>query len=187
MSWTAIVPFNFGRACKTRLAEVLDEAARAAMALRMAEHVVAQLRAVPQIGRIVMVAPERPPLTIDIWQQDEGRGLNAELAAARAAHAPDEVLIIHADLPFVQAADIVALLDAARTSGAAMAPDRAGTGTNAIALADGRAFAPAFGADSQARHRAALPDAAIVARPGLGFDIDQPECLDLARQMGMDY
>ena len=187
MSWTAIIPFNFGRACKTRLADELDEAERAALALKMAEHGVAQLRAVPQIGRVVMVAPEQPPLDIDHWQQDEGRGLNAELAAARAAHAPGEVLIIHADLPFLQGGDIAALLDAAHTSGAAMAPDRAGTGTNAIALADGRAFVPAFGVDSQARHRAALPDAAIVERTGLGFDIDQPECLDLARQMGMEY
>lgn len=177
MNWTAIVPVNYGRDCKTRLAAHLSPAERRDLVAIMARHVLRQLSGVPTVGRIAVLSPERPPFAPEQWIADGGRGLNAELAGARALFAGTATLFIHADLPLLGTADIAALLDAATRCGAAIAPDLAGTGTNAIALADNRTFSPMFGPDSFARHKAAMPDAAIVTTEGLGFDIDEPEAM----------
>ncbi len=65
----------------------------------------------------------------------------------------------------------------------AIAPDRLGTGTNGLALAPPGVIGFRFGTGSFAAHRAEAQAAgvepAIVARPGLAFDLDTPE--DLAR------
>jgi 2-phospho-L-lactate guanylyltransferase len=178
MSWTAIVPLNYGRDCKTRLASLLSPAERSALVEAMARHVLEELSAIPAIGQVALLSPERPPFAGDSWIADGGRGLNAELADARARFPGSATLFIHADLPLLAAADVMALLAAAGEKGAAIAPDLAGTGTNALAIADDRAaFAPAFGPGSFAAHRAALPGAAIVTTEGLGLDVDEPESL----------
>jgi 2-phospho-L-lactate guanylyltransferase len=177
MSWTAIVPLNYGRDCKTRLASLLSPAERSALVEAMARHVLEELSAVPAVGQIALLSPERPPFAGDSWIADGGRGLNAELADARARFPGSATLFIHADLPLLAAADVMALLAAADEMGVAIAPDVAGTGTNALAIADDRAFIPAFGPGSFAAHRALLPGAAIVTTEGLGFDVDEPESL----------
>jgi 2-phospho-L-lactate guanylyltransferase len=177
MSWTAIVPLNYGRDCKTRLASLLSPTERAALVEAMARHVLEELSAVPAIGQVALLSPERPPFAGDSWIADGGRGLNAELGDARARFPGSATLFIHADLPLLAAADVMALLAAAGEKGVAIAPDLAGTGTNALAIADDRAFTPAFGPGSFAAHRAALPGAAIVTTEGLGLDVDEPESL----------
>jgi 2-phospho-L-lactate guanylyltransferase len=184
MRWTAIVPFNYGRPCKTRLAPLLSEEERATLALTMARHVVAVLAVTPGIAKIRVIAPRDPNLPPALWIADEERGLNAELAAARAAAAPHPTLFIHADLPLVSSADLRVLLDGAEAQGAAIAPDTEGMGTNAIALADNRSFAPAFGIDSFHAHRHLLPDAGLVERDGLSCDIDDAASLRLALAHG---
>jgi 2-phospho-L-lactate guanylyltransferase len=176
MSWTASVPLNYGRDCKTRLASILSPAQRTALVEAMARHVLNQLSTVPAIGQVALLSPERPPFAGDSWIADGGRGLNVELADARTRYSGG-TLFIHADLPLLAAADVTTLLDAANEKGVAIAPDLAGTGTNALAIADGRAFTPAFGPGSFAAHRAILPGAAIVTTEGLGFDVDEPESL----------
>ena len=69
----------------------------------------------------------------------------------------------------------------------AIAPDKAGTGTNGLCLRPPDAIAFAFGSGSFARHTAradaaALP-LAVVREPGLEFDLDTPQ--DLARWLEM--
>lgn len=185
MSWTVIVPVNYGRDCKTRLSRHLSPAERVELVATMARHVLDTLSRVPAIGTLALLSPERPPFAPDAWVRDHGRGLNAELADARDQLPGPATLFIHADLPLLGAGDITALLDAAEQSGAAIAPDLAGTGTNALAIADGRPFSPAFGPGSLGAHKAALPGAAIVAREGLGFDVDEPESLQDAIARGL--
>jgi 2-phospho-L-lactate guanylyltransferase len=63
----------------------------------------------------------------------------------------------------------------------AIAPDRAGTGTNGLALRPPDAIPFHFGAGSRAAHAAAAEAAnvplTVVERPGLAFDLDTPEDL----------
>ena len=65
----------------------------------------------------------------------------------------------------------------------AIAPDRAGTGTNGLALRPPDAIALRFGVGSFEAHRAEAEGAGVplaeVHRPGLAFDLDTPA--DLAR------
>lgn len=184
MTFTAIIPLNHGRPRKTRLSAILSEAERDALAMAMAHQVVEALAASSSVTALHLLSPLDPAIPGTRWIADGGTGLNAELAAARAALGEAPILFIHADLPLLEADDIEALLAAARENGVAIAPDAAGIGTNALAIADGRSLAPAFGHDSFARHRVLLPGAMPVERPGLRHDVDDPDSLAAAMALG---
>lgn len=172
MTWTAIVPLKAAAQRKTRLSGTLDSTAQAALAERMAAHVIGTLAGVPAIAAIRLLSPSPGTLPGTVWEPDRGAGLNAELDRVCASLRGARVLILHADLPLVTGEDIAALIAAADAAGAAIAPDRHGTGTNALALRDAAPAGFAFGADSFARHLRLLPGAAAVRRDGLALDID---------------
>jgi 2-phospho-L-lactate guanylyltransferase len=93
--------------------------------------------------------------------------------------------VLHSDLPLLAAADVTRLIDSAERGGLAIAPDRHGSGTNAIAIADQRPFDFAFGADSYRLHRRQAGSGwRLVAAPGLAIDIDTPGDLALATARG---
>lgn len=172
MNWTAIVPLKLGVERKSRLAGRLSQPEREQLADRVAQHVLDTLAHVPAISHVVVLAPR--PFGDAEWRKDEGRGLNAELSAARAAIA-GPLLVIHGDLPLLAVQDVDALLAAAPATGIAIAPDRHGGGTNAVALVDARPFEFAFGPSSRDLH---APGAAEMVRPGLSHDLDTPDDLD---------
>jgi 2-phospho-L-lactate guanylyltransferase len=178
MTWRAIVPLKAAGARKTRLAARLSAAERDRLCLEMFAHVIATLAACPLIGGIDVLSPVRPDGWEGAWLRDGGRGLNAELAGARARLGGSRILVVHADLPWLAGADIAALVEAAEARGAALAPDRHDQGTNAIALRDDAAFDFRFGPGSLRLHRARLADYAIVRRDGLARDVDTPEDLE---------
>lgn len=186
MSWTALIPFKPGGGHKSRLSVRLSAEERARLARRMLDHVASVLSGSPRIGQVILLAGTPPPGWTGGWIADQGRGLNAELEAARNALDARRLLVIHADLPGLMPDDISILLAAAEGCGAAIAPDRHGMGTNALALASGTSIAFAFGPGSFARHRAQLSDTvAVIARPGLTEDIDEPADLDAAIAAGL--
>lgn len=174
--WTALVPIRPAPARKTRLA-ALDNSARLDLTERMLDHVIAVAAAHPAIDRVVLLA-EAARAGSD-WIADGHRGLNGECEAARAKLGGN-LLILHADLALLAADDITALLALAQTHGAAIAADRHGTGTNAVALTAGHPFAFRFGPGSRALHEAQLPPGAVLTRPGLAIDIDTPDDLGFA-------
>jgi 2-phospho-L-lactate guanylyltransferase len=182
--WTAIIPFNFGRPRKTRLSAILTETERDGLAMAMAQRVVAALRTSPSVSAIRLLSPVDPVLPGTAWVEDRARGLNGELMAARDALAYVPALLIHADLPLLTGEDVEALLAAAGPTGAAIAPDMARLGTNALALAGGRTVTLAFGENSLALHRAGLPDAPLVERRGLTCDVDDEASLRAALDAG---
>jgi 2-phospho-L-lactate guanylyltransferase len=183
MLWRAVVPLKLADR-KTRLAGRFDEAQRSALAEDMAAHVVSQIAASTRVRRISVLSPRRDRSLACGWIEDLGRGLNAELDAARDVEEGAPLFVMFADLPLVSVADVEALLEAAERNGAAIAPDRHGQGTNALALADGAAFRFAFGTDSFGRHRDALPHSAIVRTAGLGLDVDTPADWEEALALG---
>lgn len=176
--WTALVPLRSGGKSKTRLASKLTEHGRSALVHDMARHVIDVLGRCKQIDHIVLLSPERPDWWKGHWALDQGRGLNAELTAWRDASS-GPFCIIHADLPLIDEADVRALLDRAEKFGSSLATDRAGTGSNAIAVAHGQRIAFQFGPGSRARHEVLLPAGAVISRPGLATDIDHPADLAL--------
>ncbi|WP_068070554.1 2-phospho-L-lactate guanylyltransferase [Novosphingobium lentum] len=182
MNWTAVVPLKAAGTRKTRLTGALHDDAHAALTVDMARHVIATLATVAAIGsiRVLSPAPEAMPGTD--WEPDRGEGLNAELDRVCQALEGQRLLIIHADLPLLSAGDVDALIAAAEADGAAIAPDRHGQGTNALALRAAARIGLAFGPDSFARHLQRLPGAATVRREGLALDIDTADDIAAARR-----
>jgi 2-phospho-L-lactate guanylyltransferase len=185
-----IVPHRGLAAAKTRLAPVLDDSEREALARRLLERVLAVAHAA--CGDVVVITPSDAlgPLVTAAGARlahQIGMGLNVGLEQARReslADGIDTLIVLHGDLPNLAADDIAALLEAVPASGGvAIAPDRAGGGTNGLALRPPGAIAFRFGVGSLAAHRAAAEAAGVplveVHRPGLAFDLDTPA--DLAR------
>jgi 2-phospho-L-lactate guanylyltransferase len=116
-------------------------------------------------------------------------GLNEGLEQARFDALADDIrtlIVLHGDLPNLQADDVGVLLDALPADGSpgvAIAPDRAGTGTNALVLRPPGVIQFRFGVGSFAKHVEGVEGAGVplvaVNRSGLAFDLDTPE--DLAR------
>jgi len=185
-----IVPHRGLAAAKTRLAPVLDDAEREALATRLLDRVLRVAR--QACADVVVITPSAAlePLVTAAGARlavQHGMGLNAGLRQARAEALADGVetlVVLHGDLPNLAAAEIDALLEAVQPDGGvAIAPDRAGIGTNGLALRPPDAIGFHFGPGSFAAHRseaerAGLP-LTVVERPGLAFDLDTPA--DLAR------
>jgi 2-phospho-L-lactate/phosphoenolpyruvate guanylyltransferase len=182
MSWTAIVPVKPPGLGKTRLSDILDSDERTRLGGELLDCLLRVLREVTDIAEIILLCGAPPGGWAGAWVADRGNGLNAELERA-ARSVSGRLLVIHADLPSLDSADVSTLLDAA-SGGTAIAPDRHLSGTNAVAFADARQAHFAFGPDSFQAHRLALPDAAIVHRPGLSHDLDTSD--DLAALMDLN-
>jgi 2-phospho-L-lactate/phosphoenolpyruvate guanylyltransferase len=184
MDWTAVVPLKQTDETKSRLGAVLQAGARADLVETMVRHVLTILGQEPEVRRIVLLSPVRPPWWSGVWEDDGAAPLNDALDRWRRSHGKVPLLVIHGDLPYLTREDIAALLAVAARAGAAMATDVHGTGTNAIALADDRDFEFRFGPGSRAVH-AAAGKIACVERPGLARDIDLPADLAALIEAGV--
>lgn len=182
--WRALVPIKQGGGGKSRLAALLSPQQRDGLSLRMALHVVAQLEQCSALAEVAILAARLPKWWQGSWIEDRGQGLNPEIAAWRISCGSDPVLIIHADLPLLEAADVTRLLKVAAAEGIALATDRAGLGSNALAIADGRPFDFRFGPDSRRLHSLQAPAMPVIEAIGLSADLDTPEDLAFVRQQG---
>lgn len=192
MTCWLIIPVKPADQAKSRLAEVLGHDQRAALAEAMLCHVMAAARAANGLDHVTLIGPSRLGLPNDVpLLPDPGCGLNPAMQSAldhaMNAHAT-RMVILFADLPRVTAGEIEQLA-AAPAGTLAIAPDRHGTGTNALSLPlpAARGFTFAFGPDSFALHlaesaRHTLPVLEI-RRPGLANDIDVPEDLGDAAEL----
>jgi 2-phospho-L-lactate guanylyltransferase len=187
-----IVPHRGLEQAKTRLATSLSPEERVFLASQLLQRVLMVAREVTD--DVVVISPSRPlreivePSGARLAVQ-RGMGLNEGLEQARFDAVADDIgtmIILHGDLPNLQAADVHALTGALPSDGSpgvAIAPDRAGTGTNALVLRPPGLIGFRFGPGSFARHLAEVDAAGVplvaVNRAGLAFDLDTPE--DLAR------
>jgi 2-phospho-L-lactate guanylyltransferase len=185
-----IVPHRGLEAAKTRLAPVLDPQERVELARTLLERVLGVARTALDDVVVISPAASLAPIVEEAGARlvvQRGLGLNEGLQQAREEALADGVgllAVLHGDLPNLTAADVRALIEAVPgVRGVAIAPDRAGSGTNGLAMRPPDAVAFRFGTGSFELHRAdaaerAVP-VALVERPGLAFDLDTPA--DLAR------
>jgi len=164
----AVIPAKIPWRAKTRLTPVLGPDERAALARELLRRTVAAAGACPALEGVIVVsaAPELRLLARELGAHayadpDPRPGdrdtLNAAVAlGARraAAYGAAAVLILPADLPLLTPSVITRFLDEASDAAVALAPDRAGDGTNALLLRPPLALPPAFGPASYARHQA---------------------------------
>lgn len=180
----AAVPVKEPLRAKSRLAGVVPD--RAAFAMGMLHRVLDALSATGGLAEIAVVSPDPAVLTYAASRgltavAQHGAGLNqaCDLAAAWArSQKADGLLLAHGDLPWLEPADVAAMVALLRPGTVVLAPDRRGRGTNALLVspADGIPFA--FGADSFRAHqdaarRSGLAVATYRSR-GTEHDVDLP-------------
>jgi 2-phospho-L-lactate guanylyltransferase len=177
-----VIPVKPLRDSKTRLAGTLDPLRRRALVrflLGRTLRIVRQSRAAS--GCLVI---SRDPEVLQLARRagaaslrETRPGLNAALKQA-ASRLRGTMLVLPVDLPLLDRLALAALLQPGPGRVAAIAPDRAGRGTNALLLQPPGLIECRFGADSFARHLDALRAAGvaprIVKRRELGLDIDTP-------------
>ncbi|MGZ8474729.1 MAG: 2-phospho-L-lactate guanylyltransferase [Candidatus Limnocylindria bacterium] len=195
MTQRIIVPHRGLEAAKTRLAPSLSPEDREALARQLLERVLSVAREANE--DVVVISPSRElasvvdPTGARLIVQ-RGMGLNAGLEQARFDALVDDIdtlAILHGDLPNIHPADVEALVAALPQGrpGVAIAPDRAGTGTNGLALRPPDVIGFRFGTGSFSAHLAEAERAGVpviaVNRPGISFDLDTPE--DLSRWLNL--
>lgn len=185
-----VIPAKAPVAAKGRLSKALaaDDRGRLATAmLRAAIEAASEAIGADHVA-VVGAAPGDIDPAIFVIAEPDG-GLNAALRHARdvvAGMGASRIVSLAADLPQVSADDVRALLDLP-AGHAGIAPDRHGTGTNALSLPlpGALAYTYNYGTGSCERHlaeamRIGLPMHRI-ERPGLARDVDEPGDLVDAR------
>jgi 2-phospho-L-lactate guanylyltransferase len=189
MATAVLIPVKAFVLAKKRLAEVLDDAARAELARAMATVVVGAAGDLP----VSIVCDDA---AVRAWAAERGLdviwtpelGLNGAVEAGvghLAQQGIDRVIVAHADLPLATDLTWVAAFD-----GVTLVPDRHADGTNVLSVPSTAGFRFAYGAGSCANHRAeaerlGLP-LRVVPDARLGWDVDRPEDLALPTDLDLD-
>jgi 2-phospho-L-lactate/phosphoenolpyruvate guanylyltransferase len=184
----AILPVKSFGAAKQRLGSLLGSGSRNALAQAMFQDVLASLRKVEGIERIVIVASE-PTVEFAADEQvvvleDEVQDGQSPAAVAGIRWAVgsgfERVLLVPGDTPLLAPGELDALL-ADFSEQVVIVPDRHGTGTNGLLLQPPEVIEPSFGPDSLPRHVAAAEAAGVTHRvervPSLVFDVDTSDDL----------
>jgi 2-phospho-L-lactate guanylyltransferase len=196
MTLWAIVPVKPLRRGKSRLAGTLSEDERTELNRSLLQNTLKTFADLKEVEEVLVIS--RDPQALAIARQHGARTvredgqpeLNTALRRATViaqVYATRGVLILPADLPLVTRDDVLALIErAGEPPAVVIAPDRHGTGTNALLISPVGLIEYDFGENSFQRHcQRALEAGArleIVNLPTLGLDLDLPEDLELVRR-----
>lgn len=196
MSLWAIVPVKPLKNAKSRLSTVLSPAQRYELAVAMFRHVLSVVTSVPEVSGVLVISRDTKALAIaremraKTIQESAISDLNPALMRATMivkSWRVDGVLILPADLPFVHADDIQALIELGKNRSIVIATDHNGDGTNALLARPPGLIQFDYGPGSYQRHIASAERAGIEVMTyhsdRLASDIDVPEDLDLYRRI----
>jgi 2-phospho-L-lactate guanylyltransferase len=185
----AIIPVKPLHDSKRRLAHILSADERAELIHRFLRHTLTVLNQSAAIDRILVISSDEQVLATtrlhgaDVLVETAVHGLNpavthaAQFAAAAGATA---ILILPADLPFIEREDVAIMVREKRYGrNLVICSDDKGYGTNALLISPPHGFTFHYGANSfqhhlhEANQRGLDPQ--IVHAPGLKFDLDTEE------------
>ena len=196
MTLWAIVPVKPLRRGKSRLAGILSEEERTELNRSLLQNTLKTFANLREVEEVLVIS--RDPQALAIARQygartvrEDGQPeLNTALKRATVVaqvYATRGVLVLPADLPLVTREDVLTLIErAGEPPSVVIAPDRHGTGTNALLISPTGLIEYDFGENSFERHCQQARDAGarleIVNLPTLGLDLDLPEDLELVRK-----
>ena len=196
MTLWAIVPVKPLRRGKSRLAGTLSEDERTELNRALLQNTLKTFSDLREVEEVLVISRDPQALAIArhhgarTVREDGQPELNTALKRATViaqVYATRGVLILPADLPLVTREDVLTLIERAGDPPAVViAPDRHGTGTNALLISPAGLIEYDFGENSFQRHcqrtREAGARLEIVDLPTLGLDLDLPEDLELVRK-----
>lgn len=198
----ALLPLKDLVAAKTRLSGILSASERRGLMQAMAQDVLAVLSNHPGLSAVTLVSDDpgasllAANYAIEHLPEQElaAEGLNAVLAAACERISPQaetQILVLHADLPFLQGHEIQLALERQQQSGGlVIGTDCEQRGTNLLLFAANERPLFHFGVDSCAKHQdwarqAGLP-AQVLQTSGVARDVDQPRDVLMLLQASLD-
>lgn len=182
---TALIPLKARSECKSRLAGKLDADQRKALVHKMLGDIIDILSVIPRINRIVIVSPESEGLPEDVdYIRDSGEGLNNSLLYAAEKlyrEGCQQLLILPADLAYLESTDVEQLIAASDNHDLVIAPS-CDNGTNALLFSAKKPITFCFGPNSFSAHRQFASkqgySCSVVESYGLRTDIDTTRDLD---------
>jgi 2-phospho-L-lactate guanylyltransferase len=187
-----LVPVRSIAGAKKRLAGLLDEGRREALALAMLEDMLAALQAATRVDRVVVISSDAAlrrraeGLGAHVLDEGEPLGLNAavSMAARRLeAEGTTRLLVIPGDVPLLDPFEIDALfeVDAARYP-VILVPSASATGTNGLVLSPPTALDFVFEGESLSAFRTQCRERSLelllLCLEGFAMDLDTPADLD---------
>jgi 2-phospho-L-lactate guanylyltransferase len=193
---SAIVPAKALDQAKGRLAALLSEDERRALALAMLEDVVRALRAVEEIGSVTVISPDAEVLEVArrldanaLAEPANIRGINQALSFAleSVSPQPEAVVVVLADVPLISSDDVRSALRALPERGLAICPSH-DNGTSLLGVRPPTLIPFRFGPKSFSLHKreaaARGVPAEVVRIDALARDIDTPDDLRELAQSG---
>jgi 2-phospho-L-lactate guanylyltransferase len=192
-----LVPVKILADAKQRLSPILSPEERFALAQAMCEDVLQALASWENRPAVAVVTSDSfarrlaERFNFEVIADDNSGETNA-IAMATAVcseRGAKCTLVVPADIPMIDGAELQRIFDSAPPGGAVLVPDAAGRGTNAAWRSPGDLFPLRFGNDSFLPHLAAaeatgLP-CVVLELPGIARDVDRPEDLrELAAATG---
>jgi 2-phospho-L-lactate guanylyltransferase len=193
-----LVPIKNLSSAKQRLSPILSPEERFALAQAMCEDVLQTLADWPNRMPVAVVTGDpfarylAERFNFELIADDENGGETSAIAMATAVcceRGARSTLVIPADIPLIECADLQRIADAAPPQGTVLITDAAGRGTNAVWRSPADLFPLRFGNDSFSPHLASakatgLP-CVVLDLPSLARDADRPEDLpELASAKG---
>lgn len=190
--WGVVVPVKRLAVAKSRLAPYGDHARRQ-LALAFATDVVTACLVCPGVLRVLVVTDDPQAgaslsaLGADVAADAPDDGLNPALAygAGLLRHRLGDcgVVTVSSDLPTLQPTHLATALAAVAAGQRAFVPDAGARGTTLLAAGSGAELQPQYGEGSRRRHLASGA-AELTAPAGLRQDVDTPDDLRVAVQLG---
>jgi 2-phospho-L-lactate guanylyltransferase len=184
-----LVPIKNLTDAKQRLSTVLSPEDRHALARAMCEDVLQALADWRSRPAVALVTSD--PFARDLAARfnfeviaDDNSGETSAIEMATAickAQGSPSTLVVPADIPLIEVAELQKVVDAAPPQGAVLVPDAAGRGTNAAFRSPCDLFPLRFGNDSFLPHLAAAKatgqPCSVLHLPSIARDVDRPEDL----------
>jgi 2-phospho-L-lactate/phosphoenolpyruvate guanylyltransferase len=184
-----LIPVKELRTAKQRLASVLDQPSRTALAQAMLQDVaeaVASWRNHPEVAIVsgdsfALSVACRHGFEVIADHRNSGETDAIEMATRVCESRGVDTLVIPADIPLIQGWELAAIYDAAPELGTVLVPAGDGRGTNAVLRRPAALFPLRFGNDSFKPHLAAAQATGhtckVLSLPGIAVDVDNPSDL----------
>jgi 2-phospho-L-lactate guanylyltransferase len=185
-----LVPVKNLSAAKQRLAAILDQPSRTALAQAMLHDVLTTLHNWKNRPPVAIVSSDPYAIrrateyAFEIIPDPENPGETGAIELATRVcveRGVESTLVIPADIPLIQASELEEILKQAPEEGSVLVPAADGRGTNAAFRRPANLFPLRFGNDSFQPHHAAAQatgrPCVVLNLPGIAVDVDNPEDL----------